>query len=856
MTIIATKLHIPRHRLPLVERVRLFQRLDKGVNHELTLIVAPAGYGKTTLLSEWARTLSQPVAWVSFDQRDNDPVRFREHTIAALKQSCPEFDEQAVLQHAAEDTAGDSLIAALINELHRLSETQIIIWDDFHLITDALILKGVLYLIERLPAHTHLYIASRTPPALSLSKLRANNKLNGLEADDLRFNTEETTDFFRKSCDMQLSVQEAAAVQERTEGWATAMRLSVMSLPKQADPEALIQKMSGMDCDISNYFLEEVFSLQPETIQQFLMQTSILNRMTGGLCEAVTGKIESEVYLQFLDQNSLFLVPLDERREWYRYYHLFQAFLIRQLKYSQPHEWQRLHTTAGKWLEEKGYADEAIDHYLMAKEYESALSLLEEMASGKAIKEWTMLGVWLNVIPDSFLFDKPMMLLTKLAAQYLSGRTEAATKGYWKAVHKLEQDVHSLSSETSQILQAGLAFLTAFRTFLDRDFEFTVEYSKEYVEKHPPGDLFVGFGNDRVGYHPLWEIYVSDNSLRLAEQVVISLLDIWSETKHAHFVAHLHIDLGKLHYERNRLREAERHMRCAYDIGKSCDNRSLIIIAELWLASIAAVQGEWDTANNKIQKLEKQIITEGSLHLSKRVVLFQATLAKIQEDEKQVNQWLKTSGLNYTDEIPLSMSREYSLFATILIERGQMEKAAALIERLFQIENKIGRQGNRIRLLISQSRMLSLQGKIAQSMETLEEALALAYPENYIRTFVDEGAPLGELLDQYIKMRQNQHRQPDKKVPLTYVKRLHRLIFPLDKGMNKSFVENSYKPSITIKEKSVLDLMDKGLSNKEIAEELNVSLSTVKTHINNIYSKLQVKNRLQALELARAYELF
>lgn len=159
-------------------------------------------------------------------------------------------------------------------------------------------------------------------------------------------------------------------------------------------------------------------------------------------------------------------------------------------------------------------------------------------------------------------------------------------------------------------------------------------------------------------------------------------------------------------------------------------------------------------------------------------------------------------------------------------------------------------------MLISQSRMLALQGKIAQSMETLEEALALAYPENYIRTFVDEGAPLGELLDQYIKMRQNQHRQPDKKVPLTYVKRLHRLIFPLDKGMNKSFVENSYKPSITIKEKSVLDLMDKGLSNKEIAEELNVSLSTVKTHINNIYSKLQVKNRLQALELARAYELF
>lgn len=856
MIIVATKLHIPRTRLVLVERPNLFRRLDEGMNHELTLITAPAGYGKTTLISEWAMTLQHTPAWVSLDQRDNVLIRFWGHTIAALKRSNSDFNDQAVLRHAAEDTTGDSLIAALINELHRLSQEQIIIWDDFHLIREQAILDSVVYLLERLPHHVHLYMTSRLLPALPIYKLQANQELIWLEARDLRFDSDETADFFEKSCGIQLSMQEAETVQKRTEGWATAMRLAVMSLDQQTDSKGLVQKMTGRNRSISNYFWEEAFSLQTEVIQQFLIQTSVLNRMTGELCQAVTEMVESEQYLHQLEQRSLFLIPLDEHQEWYRYHHLFQTFLIKQLKSREPLKWRKLHIVAGKWMEDNGYLDEAIEHYLAGEAYESALALLEVMAPQMIIKEWATLGTWLDTIPDALLLAKPMMLMTKLASQYLSGRIETATQGYWKAIQMLEQNKHTLSSEQRRILQAGLALLTAFRTFLDRDFEYVVEYSQEYLEKHPEGNLFVGFGNDQDGYHPVWDIYVSDSGLQLAEEIIVPLLAIWSKTADLHFTAHLHIDFGKLQYERNHLDEAEQHMKQAYEIGISYKNKSLTIIAELWLARITAVRGKWEVANDKLQLLKQQIVSETSPHLYKRIILFEVILARMQRDEVRVSQWVITSGIRDTDEIPPSMVEEYHLLANLLIERGQVDRADALINKIFRVNNRTDQKSNKIRQLISKSRILSIQGEIVQCMRTLEEALSLAYPENYVRTLIEEGAPLGKLLSQYIKLRHNQQFQSEKKIPLAYVKRLHRLIFPLENRRNKSNSIHGYFPSVTAKEQSVLRLIGEGLTNKEIADELNVSLSTIKTHINNIYSKLQVKNRVQALERARTYELF
>jgi len=851
--IIATKLHIPQSRSELVVRSRLIRRLHEGLERTLTLITAPAGYGKTTLLGEWAMTLEKPVAWVSLDQGDNDRMRFWAHTIAALKQAYPSFNEQTVIRHAVEDPSGVSLIAALVNGLHRISQTMVLVWDDFHHIEEESILKGVTYLLERLPPHVHLYLASRNPPSIPLSRIRAGNGLNRLDTSDLRFTPEETIEFFAKCSSMELSSEDIAAVQKKTEGWAAAMRLAILSLHEHADPASLVWKMAGTERDISDYFFDEVLARQSETMQQFLLYTSILDRMTGELCQAVTGIGESGVYLQQLDKESLFLVALDEQREWYRYHHLFRQFLTAQLKMREPQQWKTFHMAAGKWLKENGYPYEAVDHYLAAASYEHALSLVEEMTPELMTNEWTTLCTWLSAIPDSLLFARPMMLLTKLASQYMSGHVEAATDGYWQAVRWLEEDAASLPFE-AETLQAGLAFLAAFRTFLDRDFEYAVQFSREYVEKHPEGDFFIGFGSDEDGYHPVWDIYVSDNGLRLAEQVLTPLLSIWSGTRNVYFIAHLNIDLGKMQYERNRLVEAEKAMRQAYHIGRSHNNNSLATIAGLWLARIAAVQGDEETSNQMLQELAKQTSKMANPHLSGKIASFRAMLGWMRGEEKPVKQWLRKSGLRSHDEIPVSMIKEYDLLVSILAEQGKFEEAAALAERLLFMARETGRQSDRIRLLVHKSRILSSLGKIADCMDVLEEALALAWPEGYIRTFVDEGAAFGQLLDQYIQLRQNQHRRPSHKVSLSYVKRLRRLI-PLVEG-EAGTSHDGMVVILSAREQSVLRLMETGMSNKEMAIKLNVSLATIKTHINNIYGKLQSKNRLQALERARTLQLF
>lgn len=854
MMIVVTKLHIPQPRTSLVTRTRLIQRLHEGLDRTLTLITAPAGYGKTTLLSEWANTLKCPVAWVSMDSGDNDRIRFWAHTIASLKQACPAFNAESVLRFAVEDS--DSFIAALINGLHRLSQTIILIWDDFHHIKDPAILKGIIYLLERMPNHIHLYIASRTIPPFSLSRIRAGTGLVRLGVSDLRFLPEETSLFFTMCGKINLSEEEAATVQEKTEGWATAMRLLVLSLHEQADPASLVSMLTGTERDISDYFFEEVLSRQPEKIQQFLLKTSVLDRMTGELCMSVTGMSESKLYLQHLDQLNLFLVPLDEQREWYRYHHLFQQFLTAQLQRREPKQWNALQIAAGKWFEENGCPHEAVDHYLAGAGYEEALMLLEAIAPELLVYEWTTLYKWLNDIPVSLLSARPMLFLTKLASQYMSGRVEEATDVYWQAVRWLEKGADNLPPHQSKTLHAGLAFLAAFRTFLDRDFDYAVQYSEEYVSIHPEGDFFIGFGGDKDGWHPVWDIYVSDDSITLAKQILTPLISIWSETRNVYFVAHLCIDFGKLQYECNRLDEAEKYMRRANDIGKSYDNPCLATVSALWLARIATVQGDEKNATAIVKQLSEQPALKANPHLSGKIALFQAMLGKKQGEEEAWNQWLISSGLRFQDEIPLSMINEYAFLASLLAEEEQIEESIALTDRLLFIAIQAGRKSDRIRLLVYKSLFLSLQGNAEKSTTILEEALALAWPEGYIRTFIDEGIRLRKLLDQYLALRQKQHHRSVRKVPLTYVKQLLRL-FPRIEGVTGEMITiEGNMPILTAKEKCVLHLMEKGLSNKELASQLNISLATVKTHINNIYGKLQVKSRLQALERANTLQLF
>lgn len=836
-SIITTKLHIPRSRSPLVVRYRLFDKLSEGLGRRLTLIHAPAGYGKTTLLSEWSARLGVPVAWVSLDQGDQDRIRFWAHTVAAFAMANPGFNRRRVDSFLT-DTSRDSIIAALINELNYLQKQSVLVWDDFHLIEEPSLLKGVEYFLDRLPAHIHLYIATRSVPPIPLARLRAKGELLELDTVDLRFTAEEAAHFFEDVQKASLTSEEMADILEQTEGWISGMRLSALSFSKKAGRVPETKKLSGNNRKIADYFLEEVYSSLPAPLQQFLRKTSLLNRMKADLCEAVTGMKGSASYLQEIEKMNLFLVPLDDQREWYRYHHLFQQFLSAQLSSRHPSELAACHIAAGRWLEENGHAEEAVEHYLAGACYEQAVPLIEQLVPSMMNGKWITLYTWLNRIPQDQLLGNPFLLLTHIAALYLSGRIEESTELYWRLDRKLKE-TGDLATAEWQAYQAGMAFLVAFRAYLERDFDTFLDYSRQFLQLRPDGDFLIGFGSGMDGYHSILSIEVTSHGLAKAEQLLPQIWQLWSKTKNDYFIAHMCMEYGRFHYERNCLSEATSFLRKAMEVARKMKNPYMIVASTIGMAEICWAQGFFEQVDNMLVALGKQIPISTFPFLADKLEWFRAELAKRRGNTAQAEKWLTASGLRYDDEISPVMMKQYEVLASLLAERGNTREALELTERLLFIAGEEGWKSEHIRLLVRKSLILSRMGHCVQSMDVLEQALALAEPDQYIRTFVDEGAPLLKLLNQYLGLR-NQRRHNAVQVSPAYVRLLIQLMS--NQAREAELIEHALD-KLTASERKVLDMIAAGLSNREIAARMGVSLSTVKTHINNMYRKLNVSNR-------------
>jgi LuxR family maltose regulon positive regulatory protein len=850
--IISTKLHPPRTRSSLIPRPRLAKRLAGGLNCELTLVTAPPGYGKTALLSQWAAGAAERIAWISLDARDNDPMRFWMHNFTALEQAVLAFDVMNAMDLTG-DPSGDSLLAMLINGLNRLAEPVIFIWDDFHYIENRSILLGVSYLVDRLPPHVHIFMTCRTTPSLPLSRWRAQEKLNELDVSDLRFTLDEAEQFFRLSGGLSLSPEQCAAVLDRTEGWIAGMRLAAMSLSRADDPAAAIQNITGRRRDFAGYFFEEVLSAQPRERAQFLLNTSILQRMNAGLCEAVTGLADCAGLLRELEQANPFLVPLDEEGYWYRYHHLFQQFLHMQLETRHPESVGSLHAAAGRWLREHGFREEAVAHFLASAHYETAMELIEEISPQLMKSRWGTLHQWLDELPVEMLFQRPGLFMMYLASLYLSGRVGQATDMYWWAASRLENEKDSLSRETLQYYKAGLNFLIAARSFLERDFESSVEYWEKYTASDPEGGFITGFGMDSNGYHPMWDISVVSAGLARAQRILHKLLQIWSGKQNIPLVIHFMIEYGKLLYEWNRLEEAETCMQEAWKLGKEQEISALAFTASLWLSRIYTAMGRHYLADYYLQAAEEW--RKGSPSLSARLEWYRALYHRMRGNSQEATAWLERCGLRPEDEIPRAMLDEYDLFACLLAEQGRENEALTLTERLLDLARRDQLQNVMIRLTLHKSLLLQRRGLLTSSLDALEESLSLAESEGYIRTFAEEGEPAVRLLTAYLHSRQHKHRRSVKPVTLAYVKKLLQQMADERNGRKDSAenwgAEKLQVPQLTPQEMAVLRWIAAGYSNKAIAEELNISLSTVKTHIRNLYSKLGAGNRVQAIQRAK-----
>src|SRR6266853_5438825 len=400
--ILATKLYRPRLRPNVVSRPRLLERLNEGLHRKLTLIAAPAGFGKTTLVSEWVEGIERPAAWLSLDEGENDPARFLTYLVAALQTIAATIGEGAlgVLQ-SPQPPPSESILTALLNEITTLPDHFVLVLDDYHVIDAKPVDMALAFLVEHLPPQMHLVIATREDPQLPLARLRARGHLTELRATDLRFTASEAAGFLTQVMGLSLSTEDIAALEDRTEGWIAGLQLAALSMQGHPDVPGFIRAFAGDHRYIVDYLVEEVLQRQPEPVRSFLLQTAILDRLHGPLCDAVTGQEEGNARLEALERGNFFVVPLDDKRHWYRYHHLFAEVLSAHLLAEQPDQVATLHRLASEWYEQHGLAADAIRHALAAADFARAADLVELAlpAMRRNRQEATVLD-WLKALPD------------------------------------------------------------------------------------------------------------------------------------------------------------------------------------------------------------------------------------------------------------------------------------------------------------------------------------------------------------------------------------------------------------------------------------------------------------------------
>ncbi|HLX57356.1 MAG TPA: AAA family ATPase, partial [Ktedonobacteraceae bacterium] len=400
--ILATKLYLPRLRPNVVSRPRLIERLNEGLHRKLTLIAAPAGFGKTTLLSAWVEGIERPTAWLSLDAGENDPILFLTYLVAALQTIAPTIGEGVlgVLQSSPPPPT-EAILVALLNEITRLPDHFVLVLDDYHVIDARPVDVALTYLVEHLPPQMHLVIATREDPQLPLARLRAQGQLTELRATDLRFTAFEAAGFLTQVMGLNLSAADIAALEDRTEGWIAGLQLAALSMQSHQDVPEFIRAFAGDHRYIVDYLVEEVLQRQPEPVRRFLLQTSILDRLHGPLCDAVTGQEEGNARLEALERGNFFVVPLDDTRHWYRYHHLFAEVLSAHLRAEQSDQLATLHRRASAWYEQHGSVADAIRHALAAEDFARAADLVELAvpALRRSRQEATVLG-WLRALPD------------------------------------------------------------------------------------------------------------------------------------------------------------------------------------------------------------------------------------------------------------------------------------------------------------------------------------------------------------------------------------------------------------------------------------------------------------------------
>ncbi|HEY5848815.1 MAG TPA: LuxR C-terminal-related transcriptional regulator [Microlunatus sp.] len=908
--LVETKLYLPRLRRSLVARPRLSGRLDRGSEAKLTLISAPAGFGKTTLLTAWlaaADTQDRSVAWLSLDQSDRQPATFWTYVITALQTAVPGVGAGVLPLLQSARPPIETVLAAVLNELSVVPNDVDLVLDDYHLVDGPDVRAGMTFLLEHLPPQVHLVISSRADPALPLARLRARGELVEVRAADLRFTPDEVAAYLNDVIGLDLAARDIAALEGRTEGWIAALQLAALSMQGRKDVDDFIAGFAGDDRYIVDYLVEEVLQRQTEQIRTFLLRTCLLDRLSGPLCDAMTGEPGGRATLEALDRANLFLVPLDDNRHWYRYHHLFADMLRAHLLDERPDEVADLHRRASHWYNENGQPSPAVRHALAAGDVERAADLVE-LASPELRRnrqESTIRG-WLDLIPDEVIRRRPVLAVGLIGAMMAVNEFDGVEERLRDAERCLEPNVRDSEARPEgmivvdekelsrlpgviELSRAGLAMVRG-------DFPATLRHAQLAIHRATAEDHVTRAGASALSGLACW----AEGDLEAAHRAYsagveglqraghisdvlgcsIALADILSTQGRLgdalrtfeqalqlasaepgtvlRGAADMHVGMSQIACERGDLPAATQHLLRSQELG---EHMGLPQNPYRWRVAMARVresQGDLAGALTLLDEAQRVYLGDFSPNV-RPVPALRARVLAAQGNVAQALDWAREQSLSVDDNLSYLREFEHITLARVLLARcaadgdvSSLHQVARLLERLLSAAEAGGRTGSVIEILVLQALTHRTGGDTPGALPPLERALTLAEPEGYVRVFVDQGPPMAALLTAIVRQRAG----------WDYVRRLLAARAAGGAAVpTTSPVDRSTPPGLDLvdplseRELDVLRLLATDLDGPAIARRLIVSVNTMRTHTKSIYAKLGVNSRRAAVRRAEDLNL-
>lgn len=884
---IKSKINIPKVKEKLVNRSALFNKLRDAINCKLTLVTAPAGFGKSTLVSSWLNSNIKDnyyIAWVSLDERDSEPLIFWKYilySINKIQDGIVEETFNAFKSVEFQDSFETEILSVLINELDNLEKDIFIILDDLYLISDKKIYEQLKFFIRNMPSNVHFILLTRVVPDLGIPKLRATDSLLQLSQEDLSFTKEEMEFFFKEVMKVDISINSLNVLEKRTEGWAAGLQMAALSLKSNNSEENVIKSFNGDHRYILDYLMEEVFIMLDEQTQEFLMKTSILDEMNFELCNKIVHIENSQEFLEKLDNENLFMIPLDENKEWYRYHHLFREFLKNRRDIRIENILPKLHSAAAEWYKSNGFLTQGVNFYLKAENYDEAILMIEKidenlMFSGEMKKVYD----WYMAIPKERFYESIRLCMNAAWFTCTNGNYEE-TENHLKHIedylekHKDKEETKYYYTEV-MIIRAMLATLEKDSSKINKYLEKAENYSNKHNQNilHAATALLSGTACIYDGevlkalefYEESLKISKNINNYYLAvmsnrsiiiskilrgnlydaEKQCINLLK-YLQMRHAENIpiaGEIYNDLAEVHYEWNDLTKAKENATKALEYAKKGEVTWVLCRSYMILAKICFANSKVTEAVEYIKKGESIINNTKLFDLGTELLVVSENIllrtGKIHEAEK----WIKNDEIYKIDVSNIGYAYYCITKLRYFILSNQIKEAEELANKLYgSFENrKIYRVFAEV--LILKSIINEKKGNEEEMLEAMIKSLNISYKENYLRIFLDEGEYLKNII----------LREKEKlisKLEKDQVVFLNNIITEFGNG--EEIKDTDINEILSIREMEVLKYLKEGLNNTEIANSLFVSVNTVKTHLLNIYTKLDVHSRTEAL--AKATEL-